>query len=88
MYEAATGEKLYTGLTSAQIIVRVVFEGLRPAFSARACRRFSAVYRELAAQCWEADPAQRPLLSDLVRQLEEQLEQVQAKLREGGRVLE
>ena len=83
MYEAATGEKLYSGLTSAQIIMRVVFEGLRPSFSDRVCRRFSHVYRDLAVQCWEENPAQRPLLGDLLRQLEERQVQIRAQQQQG-----
>ncbi|GIL56936.1 hypothetical protein Vafri_12222 [Volvox africanus] len=63
--EILTGQPVYLGLNSDQIIERVQRQGLRPAFPSDAPADFSA----LANRCWDSDPRRRPSAEELVQHM-------------------
>ncbi|KXZ43220.1 hypothetical protein GPECTOR_97g758 [Gonium pectorale] len=65
MWEIVTGQPVYLGLNSDQIIERVQAEGLRPAFPPDTPSEYSA----LANRCWDVDPRRRPTSEELVQQM-------------------
>ncbi|KAG2427307.1 hypothetical protein HXX76_012502 [Chlamydomonas incerta] len=65
MWEILTGQPVYMGLNSDQIIERVQAEGLRPAFPPDTPPEFT----NLAHRCLDADPGRRPSAEELVQAL-------------------
>ncbi|KAG2484691.1 hypothetical protein HYH03_016520 [Edaphochlamys debaryana] len=65
MWEVLTGQPVYMGLNSDQIIERVQNEGLRPTFPPDTPSEFSS----LANRCWDVDPRRRPSADELVQQM-------------------
>ncbi|GLI64469.1 hypothetical protein VaNZ11_007742 [Volvox africanus] len=65
MWEILTGQPVYLGLNSDQIIERVQTQGLRPVFPSDAPADFSA----LANRCWDSEPRRRPTAEELVQHM-------------------
>jgi predicted Ser/Thr protein kinase len=66
LWEIVTGKQPYADKKEADIISYVVDKGQRETFPAE----MPDVYQKLIQQCWQADPRQRPVLTDILRQLE------------------
>lgn len=67
MWELMNGRSPFEGWTVPQLIRRVVAENWRPAFGPQAPRD----YARLAEECWDADPAKRPTLDDVLKRLQD-----------------
>jgi serine/threonine protein kinase len=63
LWELATRDEVYAHLSAAQVIARVVNEGLRPPLP-RTCQ-----WASLMQQCWHEDPAARPSFEDILESL-------------------
>ncbi|CAM9482831.1 unnamed protein product [Ectocarpus fasciculatus] len=60
LWELATREQVYSGLSAAQIIDRVANQGLRPK-APRGCP-----WSNLMVKCWQEDPLKRPDFREIV----------------------
>jgi serine/threonine protein kinase len=66
VWEVVTGKPPYAGKKEADIISHVVDKGQREHLPAEV----PDIYKKLIQQCWQAEPCQRPILTDILRQLE------------------
>eukprot|EP00798_Chlamydomonas_sp_ICE-L_P016749 gene16749-23022_t len=81
MFEIATGLRVHAGKTSPQIILGVVYEGLRPVYPDEC--GLSEGYCQLSADCWEGNPEDRPSDEALVARIDYLLAVAKGEIEEG-----
>jgi len=79
LWELATRDEVYAGLSAAQVIARVANEGLRPPVP-RACP-----WASLMEACWHEDPAARPTFGQVLSALEALQRSAAERKRASGR---
>lgn len=78
LWELATGQAPYGGMLKGEVVQKVVVGSLRPEFPGYV----PAQYVELAESCWAKEASQRPVMAQVLQQLEEMVLQA-AELQEG-----
>ncbi|GAB4819241.1 hypothetical protein N2152v2_006287 [Parachlorella kessleri] len=73
MYEIWTCERIHARKTAGQVFKAVVEEGLRPPVPPDCPLRYAA----LMQACWEEEPGNRPPFAMIVRNLKDQLKEIQ-----------
>ncbi|EAX92322.1 hypothetical protein TVAG_200580 [Trichomonas vaginalis G3] len=68
LWELFTSEVPYSGLDPAQIIIKVIYEDLRPAMPTS----LNPQMKDLIMQCWDRNPDVRPTFDEIVRKFVEE----------------
>ncbi|BCS82726.1 putative serine/threonine-protein kinase [Cotonvirus japonicus] len=69
LWELATRQHPYPGMTSAAIAVAVIRDGLRPPISSEVENSITPDYKDLIHNCWNYDPAMRPTFLEIMTRL-------------------
>eukprot|EP01041_Mallomonas_annulata_P010620 gene10620-22173_t len=79
LWEMATGQTPYQGITIKEFFIRVVINNERPAINSTHSRCISEILATIIQKCWDKNPIKRPKASFIVTHILELLELEQAK---------